>query len=64
MGILSMDSFLFSILRRKKMINYICGSSIPDLVKELNKEKINKEQIIIIQKDKFGTFYAIYEEKE
>lgn len=46
------------------MINYTCGSSIPDLVKELNKEKINKEQIIVIQKDKFGTFYAIYEEKE
>ena len=47
------------------MINYICGSSIPDLVKELNKEKINKEQIIVIQKDKIGVFYyAIYEEKE
>lgn len=46
------------------MINYICGSSIPDLVKELNKKKISKGQIIVIQKDKFGTFYAIYEEKE
>lgn len=47
------------------MINYICGSSVPDLVKELNKEKINKEQIIAIQKDKISVFYyAIYEEKE
>ena len=46
------------------MINYICGSSIPDLVRELNKEEINKEQIIAIRKDKFGIFYIIYEEKE
>lgn len=47
------------------MINYICGSSVPDLVNELNKEKINKEQIIAIQKSELGTFYyAIYEEKE
>lgn len=60
-----MDSSPIFILRRKRMINYICGSSIPDLVKELNKEKINKEQIIVIQKDKIGVFYyAIYEEKE
>lgn len=59
-----MDSSLIFILRRKKMINYICGSSIPDLVRELNKEKINKEQIVVIQKDRIGTFYAIYEEKE
>lgn len=47
------------------MINYTCGSSVSDLVNELNKEKINKEQIIAIQKSEFGTFYyAIYEEKE
>lgn len=46
------------------MINYICGSSIPDLVRELNKEKINKEQIVAIQKDKIGIFYIVYEEKE
>ena len=46
------------------MISYIYGTSIPDLVNELNKEKINKEQIITIQGSRNGTFYVIYEEKE
>ena len=46
------------------MISYTCGTSIPDLVNELNKEKINKEQIITILGNKYGSFYAIYEEKE
>lgn len=46
------------------MINYICNSSVPALVREINDNKISKEQIIAIERDKFGTFYAIYEEKE
>ena len=46
------------------MISYVCNTSVPALVNELNKNKIGKEQIIAIKRDKFGTFYAIYEEKE